>query len=165
MKKFIVIGIVAAALISSAQINGSIAQTGEKLPPEQSEQKTGPADNQIANEVDARIAQLKANLRLTVDQEKNWPGLQSALRDYGIEQLKNAMESGNRPSRRDREHQGQDRPNEIALMRMKADDLSARGASLKKLADAAEPLYGSLDDRQKRELVQFLTTDFEKRRG
>jgi hypothetical protein len=50
-------------------------------------------------------------------------------------------------------------------MRMKADDLSARGASLKKLADAAEPLYGSLDDRQKRELVQFLTTDFEKRRG
>ena len=50
-------------------------------------------------------------------------------------------------------------------MRVMADMLSARGASLKKLADAAEPLYGSLDDRQKHELFQFLRTDFEWRRG
>jgi hypothetical protein len=37
--------------------------------------------------VDARIAQFKANLSLTVDQAKNWPGLQSALHDDGIAQL------------------------------------------------------------------------------
>lgn len=80
-------------------------------------------------------------------------------------QLKNALESGNRPSRRDREEQGQDRPNDIALMRTMADGLTARGASLKKLADAAEPLYVSLDDRQKHELMQFLRADFETRRG
>ena len=164
MKKLIVIGI-ASALAVFPQINGSIAQTGDKAPAGQSEQKTGPAENQIANEVDARIAQLKANLNLTVDQEKNWPGLQSALHDYGIGQLKSAMDKENRPSRRDREQQGQDRPNDIALMRTMADDLGARGASLKKLADAAEPLYGSLDDRQKHELFHFLRTDFENRRG
>jgi hypothetical protein len=43
--------------------------------------------------------------------------------------------------------------------------LTARGESLKKLADAVDPLYGSLDDRQKHELFQFLRTDFEKGRG
>ncbi len=165
MKKYMIIGIATAALIGSAQINGSVAQTGDKTPPAQSEQKPGPVDNQVANDVDARIAQLKANLRLTVDQEKNWSGVQTALHDYGIEQLKNVMESGNRPSRRERDEQGQDRPNDIALMRTMADGLTAKGASLKKLADAAEPLYTSLDDRQRRELVQFLKTDFETRRG
>jgi hypothetical protein len=163
MKKFILIGLASAALTGFPLINGSIAQTGDKTPAAQSEQNTGPADNQIANEVDARIAELKAHLNLTVDQEKNWPGLQSALHDYGIEQLKHAIESGNRPSRRDRERQDQDHPNDIAVMRTMADSLTDRGASLKKLADAADPLYGSLDDRQKSELFQFLRTDFEKR--
>ena len=54
-------------------------------------------------------------------------------------------------------------PDDIALLREMADSLSARGA-LKKLADAADPLYASLDDRQRRELFQFLRTDFELRR-
>lgn len=48
-------------------------------------------------------------------------------------------------------------------MRTMADDLTARGAALKKLADAAEPLYGSLDDRQKNELIRFLRITFERR--
>jgi hypothetical protein len=165
MKKLVFIGIAAAALIGSSQISFSVAQTSDKSAPAPVEQQTGPADNQIANQVDARIAQLKANLGLTVDQEKNWPGLQSALHDYEIGQLKSAMESGNRPSRHDREQQGHDRGEDLASMRVMADMLSARGASLKKLADAAEPIYGSLDDRQKHELFQFLRTDFEWRRG
>jgi sulfite reductase beta subunit-like hemoprotein len=165
MKKRILIGIASAALTGFPLIDVSIAQTGDKAPAAQSERQIGPANNQIANEVDARIAQLKAHLNLTVDQEKNWPGLQSTLHDYGIEQFKHAIESGNRPSRRDREQQVQDRPDDIGLMRTMADSLTARGAALKKLADAAEPLYGSLDDRQKGELFQFLRTDFEKRHG
>jgi len=165
MKHFLIIGMASAALIGFANINVSIAQTGNAPAPAQSEQKTGPADNQIANDVDARIALLKANLRLTVDQEKNWPGLQTALHDYGIGELKNAMESGTRPSRHDRDAEGKgDRPNDIALLRTMADELTARGASLKKLADAADPLYGSLDDQQKGELFEFLWAGFEKRR-
>jgi hypothetical protein len=164
MKKLITIGIAVIALTGFAQVENSSAQTSEKTSSAQSEQKAGPADNQIANDVDAKIADLKANLNLTVDQEKNWPGLQPALHDYGVGQLKTAMESGNRPSRRGREQQGEN-PDGIALMRTMAAGLASRGASLKKLADAAEPLYGSLDDRQKRELLLFLRTDFDKRRG
>jgi hypothetical protein len=91
--------------------------------------------------------------------------LQTVLHDYGIGQLKAALENPERPRRRDRDdHDRAERPNDIELLRKMADDLTARGASLKKLADAAEPLYASLDDRQKHDLLQFLRTDFEFRR-
>jgi hypothetical protein len=173
MRHFLSAGIACVALLSAASLNASHAQTPEKprpaqaepmmkSEPAQTEQKTGPADNQIANDVDARIAFLKAGLRLTVDQEKNWPGLQIVLHDYGIEQFKAPMENPERPRRRDREDQDRsERPNDIAMLREMADSLTAQGASLKKLADAAEPLYASLDDRQKRDLFQFLRRDFE----
>ena len=38
---------------------------------------------QIVAQEDARTARIKADLRLTADQEKNWPGLETALRDIG----------------------------------------------------------------------------------
>jgi hypothetical protein len=178
MKKFLITAGAAVALMAAANFDSSRAQTGEKpapapaqaepmmkSTPTQTEPATGPADNQIADDVDARIAQLKANLRLTVDEEKNWPALQSALHDDGITQLKAAMESPERPRRHEREDQERsERPNDIALLREVADRLTAKGAALKKLADVAEPLYASLDDRQRRELFQFLRTDFELRR-
>lgn len=37
--------------------------------------------NQVVDMADARIAQLKADLRLTPDQDKNWGSLQTALHD------------------------------------------------------------------------------------
>jgi hypothetical protein len=164
MKKFLIVGVASAALMGFANVSVSLAQTGDNAPA-QSDANMAPADNQISNDVDARIAQLKSNLRLTVDQEKNWSGLQTALHDYGVGQLKSALEGKTHPSRRDREEQSQtDRVSDIALMRKMADGLAARAASLKKLADAAEPLYGSLDQRQRSELFDYLRTDFEKRR-
>jgi hypothetical protein len=165
MKKLLVAGLTTAMLMGGVNIMSASAQTAAAPPAAQPEKTTGPADNQIANDVDARIADLKAKLRLTTDQEKNWPGLQSELRDNGIAQLKISMEEGNRPRRRDREDKDQaDRPNDIALMRSVADSLTAQGASLKKLADAAEPLYANLDDHQRHELFEFLRTDFEPHR-
>jgi hypothetical protein len=175
MRHFLTAGIAGLALLSAAGLNASRAQTPENMPPAKAEpmmksqpaqaEPTGPTDNQIANDVDARIAFLKAGLRLTVDQEKNWPDLQTVLHDYGIGQLKAALENPERPRRRDREDQDRSvRPNDIALLREMADSLTARGALLKKLADAAQPLYASLDERQKRDLFEFLRTDFELRR-
>jgi hypothetical protein len=172
MKHFLTAGIAGVVLLGAAGFDTLRAQAPEKSLPAQAEpmmksqpgqaEPTGPTDNQIANDVDARIALLKASLRLTVDQEKDWPGLQTVLHDYGIGQLKAALENPERPRRRDRDdHDRAERPNDIELLRKMADDLTARGASLKKLADAAEPLYASLDDRQKHDLLQFLRTDFE----
>jgi hypothetical protein len=47
-------------------------------------------------------------------------------------------------------------PDAITRLRQGADAMTARAANLKKLADAAEPLYKSLDDGQKRRFGMLL---------
>ncbi len=172
MKQLLIIGLSSVALLGAIHVNPSFAETNDNPPSTQSDpkadpaaraQRTGPSDNQIANDVDARIARLKADLQLTSDQEKSWSGLQTTLHDYGVGEFKNVV--AGRSARMDREDQSQrnDHPNDIVLMRDEAAELNSRAASLKKLADAAEPLYGSLDDRQKHQLVQFMKTQIEHR--
>lgn len=39
--------------------------------------------NQITNEFATRTARIKADLRLTPDHEKSWPGFESAIKDVG----------------------------------------------------------------------------------
>jgi hypothetical protein len=87
---------------------------------------------------DARLAALKAGLKLTPEQEKNWPALEKALRDRA-------------QARADRVVAGKaDRPSDpIERLRQRAERMTERGASLKQVADAAAPLYQSLDDAQK----------------
>jgi hypothetical protein len=46
-------------------------------------------------------------------------------------------------------------------MRSNADGMTARAATMKKLADAAEPLYNNLDDWQRSKLFEFLGTHFQ----
>jgi hypothetical protein len=89
---------------------------------------------------EARLAGLKAGLTLTPDQEKNWPAFEQAARDYGklrVERM-SAMRSAG-PSN-----------DPVERLRQRATALSDTGAALKKLADATDPLYKSLDDNQKR---------------
>ncbi|MBV8848369.1 MAG: hypothetical protein JOZ16_02160 [Methylobacteriaceae bacterium] len=43
-----------------------------------------PTATQIGDQVDARIAKLKADLRLNDDQGKNWGSVQTALHDIGV---------------------------------------------------------------------------------
>jgi LTXXQ motif family protein len=168
MKKRIIIGLSGLAFMYAVSSPAS-AQTGEAPQPKQSQsqpkpapatqtEQTGPTDNQIVNDVDARIAWLKAELRLTPDQEKNWSSLQTALHDYGIGQLRSLI--GGRSASEDRRDRD-DRPNDLALMRDEATQLTLRAVSLQRLADAAEPLYGGLDNHQKHRLIQFMRTEFE----
>jgi hypothetical protein len=166
MNKLLLIGLSSAALLGAFNVNRSIAETNDNSSSVQSESKatpaaqaerTGPADNQIANDVDARIARLKADLRLTSDQEKNWGGLQTVLHDHGVGEMKSP--TAGRSARADRD----ERPNDIVMMRDEANELNAKAASLKKLADAVDPLYGSLDDRQRHKLVQFMKAEIEHR--
>ena len=88
---------------------------------------------------DARIAALHAGLKLTPDQEKNWPAVEAALRDLAKQR-----------SERFAARASADKPKDpIARMTMRANMMTERGASLKKLADAEAPLYQSLDEAQK----------------
>ena len=183
MSKGLLVGV---ALLSAVGINQSLAQTSNPAPPPATQAPTvnpapaadtarsGPTDNQIGDEVDARIAKLKADLRLTADQDGNWAGLQTGLHDYGVNQIKSHLNYRNsREDRREERRDAKDRdeargkndtvqPTAIAQMRSEADELSARAADLKKLADAAEPIYRSLDDSQRRVLVRFMRTGFER---
>jgi zinc resistance-associated protein len=89
---------------------------------------------------EARLAALKAGLTLTAEQEKNWPAFEQAARDYGKLRMDRlaAMRSG----------PASDDP--VERLRQRATAMSDAGAALKKLADATDPLYKSLDENQKR---------------
>lgn len=98
---------------------------------------------------DARIAGLKAGLKLTADQEKNWPALETALRDQA-------------KARSDRfaARASADRPRDpIERLQLRAETMTQRGASLKKVADAAAPLYQSLDEGQKHRFTMLARLD------
>jgi hypothetical protein len=98
-----------------------------------------PSAEDIAAFGDARIAALHAGLKLTAEQEKNWPAVESALRDLAKQR-----------SERFAARASVDRPKDpIERLNLRAEAMGQRAASLKKLADAAGPLYKSLDDGQK----------------
>ena len=92
---------------------------------------------------EARIAALHAGLKLTTEQEKNWPAVESALRDLAKAR-----------SERFAARASVDRPKDpVERLNQRAEVMGQRAASLKKLADAAGPLYKSLDDSQKHRFV------------
>jgi hypothetical protein len=89
---------------------------------------------------EARLAGLKAGLTLTPDQEKNWPAFEQAAREYGKLRL----------DRRDAMRNSPPASDPVERLRQRATALSDTGAAMKKLAEATDPLYKSLDDSQKR---------------
>ena len=117
----------------------------------------------VAAFADARIAGLKAGLKLTAEQEKNWPAVEAAIRDLAKDRADRMKERADRmATRREARRGGADNaqqppgPDALARLRQGADAMTARAAGLKKLADAAEPLYKSLDDGQKRRFGMLL---------
>ena len=95
---------------------------------------------------EARLGALKAGLMLTPDQERNWPAFEQAARELAKTRLDrvNAFMT----ARRDRQQPNSADPTE--RLHRRAAVMSETGAALKKLADATDPLYKSLDDSQKR---------------
>lgn len=92
---------------------------------------------------DARVAALKAGLKLTPEQEKNWPPVEAAIRDLAKQRFDRISARRDAPRERD----------PIERLRLRADAMTQTGAGLKRLADAADPLYKSLDDGQKRRML------------
>ena len=96
---------------------------------------------------DARIGMVKAALQLTPEQQKFWPPIEEAIRAraegrfHRIAQLKALVDRA-----------GQREFNPIELMRGRAEALAQRGANLKRLADAWQPLYQTLNADQKQRM-------------
>jgi hypothetical protein len=103
--------------------------------------------------VDARIAGVHAGLKLTADQEKLWPPVETAVRDFA----KLRLDRANARMKAEDDQQDQQKVDDpVARLRERADNMAASAAAMKKIADAADPLYKTLDDGQKRRLA-FLT--------
>jgi zinc resistance-associated protein len=99
--------------------------------------------------LDARLAGLKAGLRLTPDQEKLWGPFEAAVREFAesrMARMQGMMENAERDEQADA---GAPRSPIERVDRM-ATRLSDIGAALRKIAEAGKPLYASLDDEQKR---------------
>jgi hypothetical protein len=95
---------------------------------------------------DARLVGFKASLALTGDQEKNWAPFETALRDAAKPRAAMLLEP-----RKDAEA-GPDQTAQVSpidRMRAFSKRMGERSTKLGALADAAQPLYASLDDRQK----------------
>ncbi len=104
-----------------------------------------PSAEDISAFGDARIAGLHAGLKLSAEQEKNWPAVESALRDLAKQR-----------SERFAARASADKPKDaIERLTLRAEAMTQRGAALKKLADAAGPLYKSLDEGQKHRFVML----------
>ena len=102
---------------------------------------------QIVANSDANIERIKTELNLSPEQEKNWSGFSSAMHYLGH----NGAERLNlRIARAKR-----DPPDDIIeQMRNEAQFLIDRAADQRNVADAAEPLFGVLDDKQKQIFIQ-----------
>jgi len=104
-----------------------------------------PSAEDMSAFADARIAALRAGLRLNPDQEKTWPAFEQAARDFA------KMRIDRFAARRDQ----QPAADPIERLQRRADALTTRGTALKRLADAAAPLYQSLDEGQKRRFAML----------
>ena len=102
---------------------------------------------QIVTNSDANIERIKKELNLTPEQEKHWAGFNSAMHylgHNGADRLKLRVTRAKR-----------DPPDDIIeQMRNEAQFLNDRAVDQRNVADAAEPLFASLDDKQRVVFIQ-----------
>ena len=149
MRKVVLTSFAAAFLATLGVSHFALAAAGDPPPP--------PAMGSHMDHgfmLDAKLAGMKAALKLTADQEKLWTPFEAAVRD-----IAKANEEQWRKMRemRDAEKPGE-RPSPIEHMLMMSDHLTQGAAELKQVADAAKPLYDSLDDGQKHHFGPLLMT-------
>jgi hypothetical protein len=134
MPRFLTAGLTALFIATSSL---AYAQAPAAMPP-----RGGPTPQDLAALTDTRIELVKAALQMTPEQQKLWPPVEEAIRARAssrqarLAKLAAAMNS-------DKEY------TPIEILRARADGLVERGTALKKLVDAWQPLYDSLDARQK----------------
>jgi zinc resistance-associated protein len=107
-----------------------------------------PSAEDVAVFADARIAALKAVLKLTSAQERHWPAVEGAMREL----FRNRYERMSALRERTRHDDFLDR------LRRRTDVMASTAAGLKKFIDAAEPLSQSLDETQRERVRSMIRT-------
>ena len=146
MRKFTIAAIAALAIAGSTAVYAQHRHWGF------GHMRMNPEDR--AAFADARIAAVHAGLKLNADQEKLWPAVETAVREFAklrIDRANARMEA--RDARRSDDSAEQKPYDPVARLRERAENMGASAAAMKKIADAADPLYKTLDDGQKRRLA------------
>lgn len=149
MWKAMLAGIASLAIAGSSLVYAQQRPSSPDATPQETARDNAPRRQMSAEDAqafaEARIAGLKAGLRLTPEQEKNWPPVESAMRGLAKQRIDRMAERRDEPRQRDA----------IEFLRRRATVMAERANGLKQLADAAEPLYKSLDDGQRRRLTML----------
>jgi len=144
MLKIVTVGLTALFVTASPFAYAQAPSEGERL---------SAAD--LANLTDARINIIKAALNLTAEQEKYWPAIDAAIRNRAKDRQDSLATVGarlNEQSGRSPIEAMRDR-DPVAFLNRRADALTQRGADLKKLAEAWQPLYQTLNPDQRRRMA------------
>jgi hypothetical protein len=96
--------------------------------------------------IDERVGAIKDGLELTPEQERQWPRLEEALRDVTEARIARLEAWKERTPSND----------PLETMREQADAMAEHAGELKKLVNAAEPLYGTLSEAQKHRLFALM---------
>ena len=147
MLKIVAAGVIALLVMASPPAYAQATSEGERL---------STAD--LSALTDMRIDIVKAALQLTPDQEKYWPPIENAIRDRAKDRQARVADAAKRMAERrgDSVLEVLRNRDPVEFMRRRADALEQRGADLKKLADAWQPLYQTLKPDQKKRMA-FLT--------
>jgi hypothetical protein len=142
MKKVLLAGVAALAIAGSTVAFAQHRQWFHE------HMRVSPEDR--AALTDSRIAAVKAGLKLTPDQEKLWPPVEAAVRDFARLRIDRANARMN--AKPDASQDAPKLSDPVVRLRERADAMATTAAAMKKIADAADPLYKTLDDGQKRRL-------------
>jgi hypothetical protein len=129
----LVVGSLSAPIIALAAEGDQQASRAERM-----QQWT--ADRETV--LDAKLSGMKAGLGLTADQEKLWAPFEAAVKDAAKSRIDAIGEMMRMRS------QGE-RLSPVDHLEAMADRLSQGATNIKKIADAAKPLYDGLDESQK----------------
>src|SRR3954454_4131126 len=132
MKTIVIAGLVSLLTFTvpaHAQTTGGVTQKG-------------PGAEDMKAATDTRIEVTKIALQLTPAQEKFWPALEDAIRARATARHQRVDKLAARIN-------SDSEQNPLEVLRDRADALSQRGVTLKKLVDAWQPLSETLDTRQK----------------
>jgi hypothetical protein len=141
MKRTLIVALAALGVCASAfPLTPASAQSDQQ--PSRAERMRQMAEDRQTM-LDAKLAGMKAGLQLTPDQEKLWAPFESAVKDAA----KARMEAMGQMMMQ--AHEQGERMSPIDHLEAMANRLSRGAEDVKKIADAAKPLYATLDDSQK----------------
>lgn len=141
----------AITIASSTLMSGALAQTARSAP-----ERDRPTVSQLVAYDDARFARLKADLRMSKDQEGSWSKFESALKDISKERADRFIAWTDEREKLAASTEPAVTPNLAERLRKQANAMAKHADDLKKLADASEPLLEKLDDTQKRQASEFI---------